>query len=76
MSSSMYNSILYFNEFGAKKIEERKNKKQVIQDELIRELKGTASGYENVWNRNLPAVKAGRKTGLYNELRSIIGRCG
>ncbi len=60
----------------ARKLKEAKNKKQVIQDELIRELKGTASGYENVWNRSLPAVERGQKTGLYNELRSIIGRCG
>ena len=60
----------------ARKLKEAKKKKQVIQDELIRELKGTASGYENVWNRSLPAVERGQKTGLYNELRSIIGRCG
>ncbi|HHW32497.1 MAG TPA: ISLre2 family transposase [Clostridiaceae bacterium] len=60
----------------AQKLKEAKTKKHHIQDELIKKLRNSSSKYEGVWNSNLTAIDIGQKTGLYKELRGIIGRCG
>jgi REP element-mobilizing transposase RayT len=60
----------------AQKLEEEKEKKEYIQDELIKEARNSANRYNDTWNSRLTAVVRGEKTGLYNELRAIIGRCG
>jgi REP element-mobilizing transposase RayT len=59
----------------AQKTKKSKEKKQQIQDELIKDLRNSSNRYSVSWSSSLPAVTRGEKTGLYNELRSIIGMC-
>jgi hypothetical protein len=46
-----------------------------IQEELIRRFRTTGT-YENRFNKELTAIHIGHKSGLYNELRKLIGKCG
>jgi hypothetical protein len=62
--------------FMAQKQKELAARKQELQEKLIKELKESSSKYGEVWNSNLTVIQKGHKTGLYNELRRIIGRCG
>lgn len=57
----------------AQKKKEKQVQKQVLQDELIRELRTAGKKYENVWNSNLTVIQKGHKTALYSGLRSIVG---
>lgn len=59
----------------AQKLKELKEEKQHIQDELIKEARNLANRYNSSWNTRLTVIERGEKTGLYNELRSIIGIC-
>lgn len=60
----------------AQKLKEEREKKEYIQDELIKEARNSANRYNDTWNSRLTSIARGEKTGLYNELRAIIGRCG
>ena len=60
----------------AQKLKEEREKKEYIQDELIKEARNSANRYNDTWNSSLTSIARGEKTGLYNELRAIIGRCG
>ncbi|MDI6619848.1 MAG: hypothetical protein QME45_14550 [Clostridiales bacterium] len=60
----------------AQKIKKEKEKKEYIQDELIKEARNSANMYNDTWNSRLIAIVRGEKTGPYNGLRAIIGRCG
>lgn len=55
---------------------ERKEQQEAIQDELIRSIRGSGTRYDSKFNVYLPAINNGHKTGLYNALRHLIGRCG
>lgn len=55
-----------------KKSAEEKRIKE--QENLINELRrSTNSKYSETWNSNITAITSGRKTGLYNALRSVVG---
>lgn len=58
------------------KIRDEKEKKMQIQDQIIKSLRNSSKKYENVVNTRITAIEKGHKTGLYKELRKIIGRCG
>ncbi|MGI6777800.1 MAG: ISLre2 family transposase [Acetivibrionales bacterium] len=58
------------------KAKEQKKKKIQVQEQLIKSLRKSSAKYENIINTEITAVQKGHKTGLYKELRSIIGRCG
>ena len=60
----------------AQKKKEQREKKIQLQDELIKSLRKSTGKYENAINTEITAIEKGHKTGLYKELRSIIGRCG
>lgn len=60
----------------AQKKKEQREKKIQLQDELIKSLRKSTGKYENAVNAEITAIEKGHKTGLYKELRSIIGRCG
>lgn len=81
--SKMSKLLIYKNNGGkvydlvmAQKINKEKEKKEYIQDELIKEVRNSANRYNDTWNSRPTAIARGEKTGLYNELRAIIGRCG
>ncbi len=57
----------------AQKIKKEKETKIKIQEKLIKSLKNVTTKYENSVNANITAIDIGRKTGLYKELKSIIG---
>lgn len=58
------------------KIKRQKEKQIEIQEKLIKSLRNSADKYESIINTNITVIDDGRRTGLYKELRSIIGRCG
>ena len=58
------------------KIREEKKTKTQIQDQIIKELRNSSSKYGNTVNTRITAIEKGHKTGLYKELRKIVGRCG
>lgn len=59
------------------KIREEKEKKANIEDQLIKGLRNKISNkYDNAVNTRITAIEMGHKTGLYTELRKIVGRCG
>jgi hypothetical protein len=59
------------------KIREEKQKKAKIQDQIIKGLRNKISNkYDNTVNTRLTTIETGHKTGLYTELRKIVGRCG
>ena len=60
----------------AQKIKEENNRKIQVQEEIIKSLRNSSTKYENVLNTSITAINRGQKTGLYQELRNIIGRCG
>lgn len=58
----------------AQKLREMETSKHELQDELVKEVrKLSESRYANSWNSNLTVFTLGKKTGLFNELRSIAG---
>ncbi|MHB1393570.1 MAG: UPF0236 family transposase-like protein [Clostridia bacterium] len=58
------------------KIREEKETKTQIQDQIIKEMRNSSSKYGNTVNTRITAIEKGHKTGLYKELRKIVGRCG
>ena len=58
------------------KRKEQMEKKVVVQDRIIKSLRNSSTKYENVINNSITAITKGHKTGLYKELRNIVGRCG
>jgi len=58
------------------KIREEKEKKTQIQDQIIKGLRNSSRKYDNTVNTRITAIETGHKTGLYTELRKIVGRCG
>jgi uncharacterized protein YifE (UPF0438 family) len=60
----------------AQKEKERNEKKAHIQEQIIRSLRNASTKYENIINTRLTVIDRGHKTGLYKELRNLIGRCG
>lgn len=73
-SSTVKDGIIqYFNEFGTKNKKEKETKIQ-IQEKLIKSLRNVTTKYKNAANANITVIDIGRKTGLYKELKSIIGR--
>ncbi len=55
---------------------ERKKQQVEIQDELIRCMRRSGTRYDSNFNTDLPAIRSGHKTGLYNALRALVGKCG
>jgi hypothetical protein len=51
-----------------------KEEKEQIQDELIKEARSIANRYNDTWDIRPTAIVRGEKTGLYNEIRAIMGR--
>ena len=60
----------------AQKMKKQKEEKFRVQDEIIKSLRNSSTKYENIMNTGITAINMGHKTGLYKELRSIIGICG
>ena len=58
------------------KEKQRQEQHAEIQDEIIRGMRRTGTGYESSFNVDLPAVHSGHKTGLYHALRKLVGKCG
>ena len=56
------------------KMKREKEEKEQIQDELIKEARSIANRYNDTWNIRPTAIVRGEKTGLYNEIRAIMGR--
>jgi hypothetical protein len=79
--AKMYKLIIYKKNGGkiydlvmAQKLREMETSKHELQDELVKEVrKLSESRYANSWNSNLTVFTLGKKTGLFNELRSIAG---
>ena len=57
----------------AQKIKELRESQRQIQDELIKKLRTEAQRYEGAWKSNVTVINIGKKTGLYQELKSKIG---
>lgn len=57
----------------AQKLKESKDKQVLEQESYIKSLRKSVSKYYGSWNSRLTAVATGKKTGLYKELRSLIG---
>lgn len=57
----------------AQKLKESKDKQVLEQESYIKSLRKSAGKYYGSWNCSLTAVAIGHKTGLYKELKSIIG---
>lgn len=58
----------------AQKLREMETRKRQIQDQLVKEMKNLSSSrYANAWNSNLTVFSMGKKTGLFNDLRSLAG---
>lgn len=80
-ASQMSELIIYKKNGGkiydlvmAQRIKEEQKKNIRVQDSLIKSLRETSTGkYNSTWNSNLTAITKGHKTGLYKELRSLIG---
>jgi len=60
----------------AQKSKERNEERLEAQEKIIKSLKNSSSKYENIVNTGITVINTGHKTGLYKELRNIIGRCG
>ena len=60
----------------AQKVKEQNEKKVQVQERIIKSLRNSSIKYENILNTRFTAIDKGHKTGLYKELRNIIGRCG
>jgi hypothetical protein len=60
----------------AQKVKEQNEKKVQVQERIIKSLRNSSIKYENILNTRITAIDKGHKTGLYKELRNIIGRCG
>ena len=60
----------------AQKVKEQNEKKVQVQERIIKSLRNSSTKYENIINTRITAIDKGHKTGLYKELRNIIGRCG
>lgn len=58
------------------KEKERKEQRIEIQEELLRQFKTSGTRYGSRFNKELTAIHIGHKTGLYSELRKLIGKCG
>lgn len=58
------------------KRKEQSEKKVEVQDRIIKSLRNSSTKYENIVNTSITAITKGHKTGLYKELRNIIGKCG
>ena len=57
-----------------KKLREMETRKRQIQDQLVKEMKNLSSSrYANAWNSNLTVFSMGKKTGLFNDPRSLAG---
>lgn len=58
----------------AQKLKEMEARKHKMQDQLVKEIRKLSSGrYVDSWNSNLTVFTTGKKTGLFNELRSAAG---
>jgi len=57
----------------SQKIKEQKEHRIQIQEELIKSFRKSSTKYQRIVNTNITAIDKGHKTGLYKELRSIIG---
>lgn len=58
----------------AQKMKKEQEKKIQIQESLIKSFRETSvSKYSSTWNSNLTVIENGHKTGLYKELRHLIG---
>lgn len=60
----------------ANKLKKQKEQRIERQDELIKSLRKHSNKYNSSMNTSLRVIDNGKKTGLYKDLRSIIGRCG
>lgn len=58
----------------AQKLKKEKDKKIQIQENIIKNLRKMTTKYEDAVNTNITTIDIGRRTGLYKELRGIIGR--
>lgn len=79
-ASQMSELIIYTKNGGkiydlvmAQKKKEEEEKRIEKQDRLIKELRNSTNKYNGTWNSNVTAVTMGRKTRLYNALRSLVG---
>ena len=53
---------------------EKVEEKYETEERLVKELRSKAAGrYANAWNSNLVVTTKGKRTGLYNELKALIG---
>ncbi len=57
----------------AQKMKKEKEKRVKIQEEMIKNLRNVTDKYGEAVNTNITAIDIGRKTGLYKELRNLIG---
>ena len=58
----------------AQKLKEKENRKHELQDELIKEVrKSSESRYAGSWSSSPTVITMGKKTGLFNEMRSMAG---
>lgn len=58
----------------AQKLKKMETQKHKTQDQLVKEMKKlSGSRYAGSWNSDLTVLKAGKKTGLFNELRGVAG---
>jgi len=60
----------------AMKLKEQNEEKFKVQEQIIKSLRNSSTKYEDIVNTRITAIDIGHKTGLYKELRKIIGRCG
>lgn len=58
------------------KEKERKEQKIEIQEELLWQFKASGIRHTSRFNKELTAIHIGHKTGLYKELRKLVGKCG
>jgi len=58
------------------KEKERKEQKIEIEEKLLRQFKTSGTRHQSHFNKELTAIQIGHKTGLYNELRKLVGKCG
>ena len=57
----------------AQKLKEEKERKIQIQEKLIKSLRRMATNYNVAVNSNITVVNIGHRTGLYKEIRSLMG---
>lgn len=54
-----------------------KERRQEIQDDLIKKYRSSAARYYEVWNgSSIPVLNKGKVAGAYTVLKSMIERCG